>query len=597
MRKILAVFIVILYSVLTAVSLQAQRLASSLFMPYNWEQASLQAARENKLVLVAVGASDAGLDKILRNQPDLMSWMQRKVVAFRIEPGSAEEQAFLPRLWMNQPPVLAFFMPYSDLLKTVAPEAVEKNPAVLREALEEAQKVADIKRSNSRSVRFADIPLQEALKKAEQENKLVFVNAYSAESQASLLMEKNVFNLDQVADFYNSNFINLHLDFTKLPELAGQYGVQDFPAYLFLNPKGKVVYRNHGYAEAIPMIETGKLALEKAKGIIFTADSLDAAVKRAQQTDKMVFGVFYNSPRLLEEMKRNLLADPDVAGLVNQQFVSFAQESDKPAFVFYNRDGELVHKVLQLSDPENLEAEARLALENKGIAAMKEEYGAGNRQPAFVLEYIDRTSRAGWNEEASKAAAGYLLALPAGCLEKKENWELFNRYVMVIDPELFDYLLLHRNELAGKYGEAEVKKKIAALWVAGAEDFVRDGVFDEAGFKAYTKRLKKEKVEGWRNIVRNARMHAAEKTGDWRTYVELAEEKWNEEQISDAELYSWGLKINAQCHDEAIRYKAARWFAWTASEMERKERETGKVNLSSYKGFFEKLVNDLVGKK
>lgn len=597
MKKIIAVFIVILYSVLTVVSLQAQRLASSLFMPYNWEQASLQAARENKLVLVAVGVSDAGLEKSLRSQPELMNFLQRKVVAFRIEPGSAAEQAFLPRLWMNQPPLLAFFMPYSDLLKTVQPEAVKKNPVVLREALAEAQKVADIKRSNSRSVRFADVPLEEAFKKAEQENKLVFVNAYSAQNQASLLMEKNVFNLDQVADFYNSNFINLHMDFTRLPELAKEYNVQDFPTYLFLNPRGKVVYRNHGYAEAIPMIETGKLALEKARGIIFTADSLPAAVLRAQQTDKMIFGIYYNSPRLLEEMKRGLLADPDVAGLVNQQFVAFAQESDKPAFVFYNREGELVHKVLQLSSPETLEAEVRLALENRGIAAMKKEYEAGNRQPEFVLEYIDRAGRAGWNEEASQAAAGYLLSLPEGCLEEKKNWDLFNRYVMVMEPGLFNYLLSHRNELAGKYGEAEVKKKIAALWIAGAEDFVRNGVFDEAGFKAYTKRLKKEKVEGWRNIVRNARMHAAEKTGDWRTYVELAEEKWNEEQISDAELYSWGLKINAQCHDEAIRYKAARWFAWTASEMERKERETGKVNLSSYKGFFEKLVNDLVGKK
>ena len=74
------------------------------------------------------------------------------------------------------------------------------------------------------------------------------------------------------------------------------------------------------------------------------------------------------------------------------------------------------------------------------------------------------------------------------------------------------------------YGEDKVRKKIAAVWIAGAENFVQDGVFDEVGFKAYTKRLKKEKVEEWRQIVRNARMHAAERTGDWRTFVDLAEE-------------------------------------------------------------------------
>ena len=66
---------------------------------------------------------------------------------------------------------------------------------------------------------------------------------------------------------------------------------------------------------------------------------------------------------------------------------------------------------------------------------------------------------------------------------------------------------------------------------------------------------------------------------------------------NDAELYSWGVKINENCPDEAIRYKAAHWFVQAAQEMERKERVTGKVSMSSYKGFFEKLADDLVGKK
>ena len=92
-------------------------------------------------------------------------------------------------------------------------------------------------------------------------------------------------------------------------------------------------------------------------------------------------------------------------------------------------------------------------------------------------------------------------------------------------------------------------------------------------------------------------MHAADRTGDWRTFVDLAEEKWYEEKIPDAELYSWGVKINENCPDEAIRYKAAHWFVQAAQEMERKERVTGKVSMSSYKGFFEKLADDLVGKK
>ena len=66
---------------------------------------------------------------------------------------------------------------------------------------------------------------------------------------------------------------------------------------------------------------------------------------------------------------------------------------------------------------------------------------------------------------------------------------------MLADTDLFQYVLTHRKELYDLYGEDKVRKKIAAVWIAGAENFVQDGVFDEVGFKAYTKRLKKEKVE------------------------------------------------------------------------------------------------------
>ena len=45
---------------------------------------------------------------------------------------------------------------------------------------------------------------------------------------------------------------------------------------------------------------------------------------------------------------------------------------------------------------------------------------------------------------------------------------------------------LYTKELYDLYGEDKVRKKIAAVWIAGAENFVQDGVFDEAGFKAYT---------------------------------------------------------------------------------------------------------------
>lgn len=298
-----------------------------------------------------------------------------------------------------------------------------------------------------------------------------------------------------------------------------------------------------------------------------------------------------------KEMLRTVFADPEVAALFEQQFVNVARESGQAVLVFTDAGGNELHRVRNIMSPEDLLQEARMVLEGKGLAGMEKEFRQGSRRPEFLKSYMAMLGRADRYREAGEIAAVYFSALPSDCLREAEYWDIFDRYYMLADTDLFQYVLTHRKELYDLYGEDKVRKKIAAVWIAGAENFVQDGVFDEAGFKAYTKRLKKEKVEEWRQIVRNARMHAAERTGDWRTFVDLAEEKWYEEKIPDAELYSWGVKINENCPDEAIRYKAAHWFVQAAQEMERKERVTGKVSMSSYKGFFEKLADDLVGKK
>lgn len=597
MKKIIAVFIVILYSVLIAVSLQAQRPVSSLFMLYSWEQASLLAARENKLVLAVIGPVDPKTEKEVQNKPDLVNYLQRNVIAVRLNVNEAENSGLQSRLLMNEPPMFAFLMPYGDLLEMVKPEEVLKDPFALRATLEKAKERAAVKKRNSRSVHFEDLPFDEALVKAEKNERPVCVYFTADRCQACLLLEKNVLNLDEVADYYNDHFINLRVNTSRTQELARRYGITHAPVFLFLNARGKVIYKSKGAETKEQLLTDAALALKKAEGISFQKLSEEEAYVKAQQENKLVFIDYYLPGGAHQEMLRTVFADPEVADFFGQQFVNVARETGPVALVFRDAGGNELHRVKSILSAEELLQEARMVLEGKGLAGMEKEFDQGNRRPEFMEGYMTMLGRAGKYKEAGEVAAVYFSALSPDCLRNTEYWDIFDRYYMLADTDLFQYVLTHRKELYGLYGEDRVRKKIAAVWVTGAENFVREGAFDEAGFKAYTKRLKKEKVEGWRQIVRNARMHAAEKTGDWRTYVDLAEEKWYEEQIPDAELYSWGVKINENCHDEAIRYKAAHWFAQAAQELERKERITGKISMGSYKGFFEKLVDDLVGKK
>lgn len=594
MKKIL--FILLLgVEILACFSTIAQK-PVSLFQPLGWEQASLIAARENKLVLVAAGKIEEGVVRGVKKHAELMNFLNRHLVALSMDMSTVQGQQFEPRLLMYPYPVFAFFMPYGELLGVVSPESVRQHPEALREALEKALETAKIKKANSRSVSFAELTLSQALEEAVKTDKPVFVWLTEEKVQACLLMERNVFNLDKVADFYNRNFINIRPDASQSRELCRRYNLAGCPAFLFLDTRGKVLYQGQGYSNEEQLIDYGERALEQAKGIPFQEISPEKAAQLAREQGKPIFTDYYVVGSAHKEMARNLFTDPDVTNFFKEHFINVSREADQPALVFSDAEGQELHRVVRVNDAEALLQEARKVISGTGLAGMQLQYQQGQRQAEFLEEYIRMLDRAGLQERASGVLMVYFERLSPEKLKEARYWNLLERYGLNLSAEYFDYVLSHRNELYVLYGEEKVRKKIAALWVAGAENFVKDGEFDEAGFKAYAKRLKKEKVEGARLIIRNARMHAAEKVGDWKVYITLAEEKWNEEKIPDSELYSWGVKINEHCSDEGLRYKMAQWLARRAMELGRKEQISGKVKVSSYRGFFEKLVNDLLKK-
>lgn len=601
------------------VSPSAQTFVGGGYLPLSWEQAGMLAAKENKLVFVDVMSSgmkrDVKKEKAIFGDRRVADFLKRNAIMIQVDMMSPAAKDFGPRLMMNMYPAYAFFMPYGDLLEIVRPAAISQDPELLIAAGEKALKLAEIKRKNSRSILFEEGTLEEALVKAGKLGKMVFIDAYTDYCQPCLMMEKNIFTLDSVADFYNRNFVNMKLHFGNMDELAKKYNVGAYPSFLFINSAGKLVYKAGGYSPAEQFIGYGREALKKAEGVVFQQIEPEMAMRQAGSENKLILLSFYDSAdKEYKEMVKSVFTDPEVTDLLTTRFVNVAWEKGQkkdlqqqwlvktfPTFIFTDAGGKEVHRFTGNTDIEGLLQDVRNTLAGKGLVSMGAEYRSGNRQEAFVEAYISALGRADNKVEAEKITLEYLSGMDKNRLKEKKYWELFNQYVSDANSPLFQYIYANRNDFFQLYGQSAVEQKIRKIWAAGADRYVVQDVtgytFDEAGLKAYSQRMKKEKVQDWRGIVRNTRMLAAEKTGNWKRYVELAEEKWNEENISDAELYSWGVKINHECRDEATRYKAARWFALAAIEMQEKERLSGKKNLTSYKSFFEKLVDDLVEKK
>lgn len=581
----------------------------------NWDEASRTALKERKIVFVAAGIEPG--DRAARNllaDETVRLFLGRNAVGIGMDMASEEGRFFEQKLLQYPWPAYAFFMPYGDLLAIVPAADVADNPEKLLETGREALRRAEIKRSNSRSVVFRDGSRAELLTEAGTADRLLFVMGTDGACQACLLMEKNVLNLDEVADFYNRHFVNTVVDISGRPEIMAKYGVTRCPFWLFLNGEGKVVCQAEGGMDEKEFLELGRQALKKAEGIVFEKAAPEGLMEKAGREGKNVFLELYLSAgNERKQLEKKIFRDPDAAAFFAAHFVSgsydMSQEEGRrlkekyaavspQAFCFTDARGNLLHEVGNVESADELIAEARRVVEGNGLSAMQERYGKGERASDFVEEYMDVLGRAGRTEMAGEAAAAYLNGLGNDCLQQRKYWDIYVAYVREADSELFGYVRQYRKELGELYGQSAVDAKIREIWRAGAGNFVKaaeqEPEFDETGYREYVKRMKKEKVEGWKNIAREARMEIAEKTGDWRTYTGLAEERWNEEAVPESELYAWGVKINENCRDKSIRFKAARWFALAAMEMEKKERLNGKVNLSSYKGFFEKLVDELV---
>jgi len=98
------------------------------------------------------------------------------------------------------------------------------------------------------SIHFEESRFKNALALAKKENKVIFVDVYARWCGPCKMMEREVFTDAEVANVYNSNFINLKID-GDLPEgnsFMKKYDIRSYPSFLFIDENGEVLDRKSG---------------------------------------------------------------------------------------------------------------------------------------------------------------------------------------------------------------------------------------------------------------------------------------------------------------------------------------------------------------
>ncbi|HHB78886.1 MAG TPA: thioredoxin family protein [Saprospiraceae bacterium] len=215
----------------------------------------------------------------------------------------------------------------------------------------------------------------------------------------------------------------------------------------------------------------------QAQGIRFVKGSLDEVLSLAQKEKKLVFIDAYTTwcgP--CRAMTKNVFPKKDVGTYFNEHFISTKIDMEKgegpaiglkyivksyPTMLFIDSEGTLVHKVAGYQSAENLIKQAQKALSpESNLGAMRERFEIGDRDPAFLLKYLDlRYSMGDYSQ-------GPVLE---EYLKTQKDWtkpkilRTIYKYIVDADSAPFQFMVEHKDLFYRLYGAPKVGKKIQVL--------------------------------------------------------------------------------------------------------------------------------------
>jgi thiol-disulfide isomerase/thioredoxin len=113
-------------------------------------------------------------------------------------------------------------------------------------------------------IRFTnDSLLIDILKKTKTDNKLIFMDCYTSWCAPCRMMDKQVYSDNEVGRFFRRNFLSVKFDMEKSEGIIikKKFNVEAYPTFLFLNPKGELVFKAVGFADPKSFINIAQDAL------------------------------------------------------------------------------------------------------------------------------------------------------------------------------------------------------------------------------------------------------------------------------------------------------------------------------------------------
>lgn len=153
--------------------------------------------------------------------------------------------------------------------------------------------------SQAEGIEFFQGSLQDALKKAKSENKLVFVDFMATWCGPCKALATKVFPEKEIGDYFNAHFVCVQVDVDKEKELARKYQIRAMPTLVFMSAEGKDIVRVTGAASANRLLKKAK----EATGELPTFDELWASLKKNKKDVGIMQEILHEAPYIIQERR------------------------------------------------------------------------------------------------------------------------------------------------------------------------------------------------------------------------------------------------------------------------------------------------------
>lgn len=216
-------------------------------------------------------------------------------------------------------------------------------------------------------------------------------------------------------------------------------------------------------------------ALLSAQGINFETGNWAQVAEKAKAENKYIFVDAYAEwcgP--CKWMAKNVFTDSKVGAHFNSKYINYKFDMEKgegpefakkysvnayPTLLFFNADGELVHKVLGASPAELLITQSEKALDpSQQIFSMKKKFESGDKNPEFLYSYLIALRDA--SEETAEVADLYLKTLKKEDWKTEANFDIISFTQFDIKSEIFKYVIANRAAFEKSVGKQKLESYI-----------------------------------------------------------------------------------------------------------------------------------------